>query len=103
MAVRVIMERRVRLGNEMELNDLLREVRARALRQPGYLSGETLVSAEDPAYHLVISNWLTLKDWQAWELKPERQELIQKINALLLIPPRTTIWLEGAGVAVPGV
>jgi len=100
MAVRVLMERHVVQGRELELNALLRELRAKALKQPGYLSGETVVSADDPSLHLVISNWFTIKDWQGWERNPERQEFIEKINSLLETPPKTTVWLEQAGVAV---
>ena len=40
--VRVIIERRCRPGKEAELETLLVELRTRAMRQPGYISGETL-------------------------------------------------------------
>ncbi len=103
MAIRVMIERHVAPGRERELNVLLRELRARALMQDGYISGETLVSLEDPFTHLVVSTWLTLKQWQTWESTSERQQFLQRINTLLLGPPRTTVWQDQGAIAAPGV
>jgi antibiotic biosynthesis monooxygenase (ABM) superfamily enzyme len=94
MTIKVIMYRHVNPGRELELYELLVELRSRALRRPGYISGETLVLASDPSLHLVISNWSTLKDWRDWEFHKERLEVIEKINSLLKSPARTEVWLE---------
>ncbi len=102
MAIKVIMSRHVNIGWEPELDQFLVELRARALRQPGYISGETLVLASDPSVQLVISTWMTLKDWRDWEHHPERLEVIDKVNAILLSPARTEVWLE-RGAAPSGV
>ena len=94
MAIKVIMSRHVSLGHEYELHELLVELRSRALRRPGYISGETLVLASDASFHLVISTWSSLRDWRDWEYHTERMELIKKINALLDSPAKTEVWLE---------
>ncbi len=94
MAIKVLMSRHVNTGREAELEELLVELRARALKQPGYISGETLILASDPSIHLVISNWSTLKDWRDWEHHQERLEVVDKVNSLLTSPARTEVWLE---------
>ena len=50
MAIKVLMSRHVNTGPEVELEELLVELRARALKQPGYISGETLILASDPEH-----------------------------------------------------
>lgn len=102
MAIKVIMSRHVKPGHEYELHELLVELRSRALRRPGYISGETLVLASDASYHLVISSWSSLGEWRDWEYHPERMELISKINALLTTPAKTEVWLD-RGAAVSAV
>lgn len=92
MAVKVVIERQVKKGKEKELNELLKELRIRAIKQPGYISGETLQGLEDISHHLVISTWASDKHWKAWENNPERREMLARIEPLLTAPPRTTLF-----------
>lgn len=94
MTIKVTIKRHVQRGKEAKLNSLLIELRSRSLRRSGYLSGETLVSAADPSVHLVIGSWSTLDDWKAWENHPDRQELIAKINDLLVSPAEAEVWSQ---------
>ena len=64
MTIKVIMSRHVNPGREHELYELLVELRSRALRRTGYISGETLVLESDESLHLVISNWSSLREWR---------------------------------------
>lgn len=52
---RVIVERHCKPGKEAELEKLLLELRIKAMNQFGYITAETLRSANDPAHWLVIS------------------------------------------------
>ncbi|MBI4299947.1 MAG: antibiotic biosynthesis monooxygenase [Chloroflexi bacterium] len=94
MAVRIFIERTAKSDKRADLSVVLRELRGRALHQPGYISGETLVSATNPARFLVMSIWFTLSDWDAWESHPERREITDKIRPLLVSEPKTEIWME---------
>jgi hypothetical protein len=51
--IKVIIERQLKPGKEVY--SLLRELRAAAIHQPGYVTCETLVSNEDRSDILVIS------------------------------------------------
>jgi len=90
--VKIIIERRCKPNKDTELESLLVELRTKAIHQRGYVSGETLRSADDPSLWLVISTWLDVNLWKAWEASPERQETISKIELLLTIPEKVSIF-----------
>ncbi len=83
MAVKIIIRRKVSKGKEAQLLPLLLQLRAKAVTQPGYVSGETLRNASDPEDYLVISTWKSLEDWKAWEANRVRAEILNKIDSLL--------------------
>jgi heme-degrading monooxygenase HmoA len=80
--IRVIIERRFQAGRETELENLLVELRSRAMAQPGYVSGETLRSLDDPSLWVVLSTWLNASLWKAWEASPERKEIEDRIGRI---------------------
>ena len=90
--IKVIIERHCKPGKEVALGGLLIDLRTKGLRQPGYVSGETLVSVEDPRNYLTIGTWTRLEFWKAWENSQERAELAQMIDALLAEDPRQSIY-----------
>ena len=94
MTVKVIMERAVNPAQQGELLLLLRQLRARAVAQPGYVTGETLPSVDKPGTHLVISTWHSLQDWRAWENNPERRQISAKIEPLLTTPSKAGVFVE---------
>ncbi len=57
MLVKVLIKRKVTQEKEAALLDLITQLRTLASRQPGYISGETLRSADNPEEYLVISTW----------------------------------------------
>jgi heme-degrading monooxygenase HmoA len=90
MAVKILIERKVKPAGEKEYNAIIREVRSRAIHAHGYISGETLCSIEDPSVHLAVSTWNSLEDWQRWADSPERRALQQRIDAVLEAPTKIT-------------
>ncbi len=59
---------------------------------PGYITGETLASTEDPSIIAVLSTWRSLDDWKAWKISEPRDKLYQQIEPLLLEKPKVTIY-----------
>jgi heme-degrading monooxygenase HmoA len=72
------------------------ELRALAVRQPGYISGETFFHLERPEECLVISRWTAMEHWLQWTKNPGRIELHQNINGHL--ETRTTHEIYGIGL-----
>jgi heme-degrading monooxygenase HmoA len=83
MAVKVIIERRVTKGKDMDLANLMRDLRAKAMFTKGYISGETLRDHEDPTLYITISTWKSYEDWKAWEESEVRKEMQAKIDTVL--------------------
>jgi len=83
MAVKIIIRRKVSKGKEAQLLPLLVQLRAKAVTQPGYISGETMRNANDPEDYLVISTWKSVEDWKVWEGNRARTEILTKIDSLL--------------------
>lgn len=93
MSIRVLMTRKLpRLAGEMEaellpqLVPLLNELRSIAMRQPGYISGETMRNVSDPSEYLVISTWKSVEDWQRWFADGRRATLEGKVDMILGSP-----------------
>lgn len=83
MAVKVILYRRVPVERSADLKPLLLQLRALALRQDGYISGETLMNSEDPEEYLVLSAWDSEEHWDEWFHNEERAAVQRQIDELL--------------------
>lgn len=81
--IRVIIERHLKEGKREDLIPLLMKLRTEAIHHPGYITGETLVSTEDPSVITVLSTWRGLDDWKAWEKSEPRIKLYWQIEPLL--------------------
>ena len=93
VAIRIIIDRKVKKGKESEFARMLRELRSKAIPSKGYISGETLRAQGDPHNYIVISTWQSLEDWKTWEKQPERKEIHARIEKLMSRPTKTTIYL----------
>lgn len=82
MIVKVIIKRDVVEGKENEFFQRLKSLRALALNQKGYITGETLINTESPSKVLVISKWESLEDWEAWKSNPQRKEVESTLSTL---------------------
>ena len=92
MAVRVLIEREIEPGHELQLHHLLLQLRAKAMQVKGYISGETLRALDDPNRFLVISTWSTLDEWKKWENNSDRKRIQEEINRCLRTAERTSVY-----------
>jgi len=83
MAVKIIITRTIHEGQIEDLTPLIRKLRTLAAQRPGYISGETLRSVDNPGEYLVISAWNSVEDWKEWEVCKERNSIQSQIDALL--------------------
>ena len=90
--VKVLLERTIKGKHVSTIVRLLRQIRVLAMQQPGYISGETLHAVHDPNHYLVISTWENLRDWKGWEKDPQRQDIVNNIEALLSSPSRVSVF-----------
>ncbi|MCW5891235.1 MAG: antibiotic biosynthesis monooxygenase [bacterium] len=81
--IRVLIERRVRRGRGPAYEHLQRELRFEALREHGYLTGETWRDLDDPDHYVVISTWRHRADWEGWVAAPARQAVLERLSSLV--------------------
>lgn len=85
--VRVIIEHQAKDAKAAErIIEVVRELRNEAIKQPGYITGETLVNAEDPCNVLIISTWQKVENWKSWDTSEKRTKITQEIHPLLSEP-----------------
>ena len=75
MQAKILIKRKFISGKKNEIIALLKELRSRALQQPGYISGETLSSVDHPQTLMVIGTWQNMESWQNWKENNTRQTL----------------------------
>ncbi len=90
--IKVFLTRRVRAENYERVMGLLTDLRAVALHQPGYVTGETVVRGDDPIEVVAIGTWLAEEHWQAWSTSKERLEIEDMIAPLLAGEPSAAIY-----------
>jgi heme oxygenase (mycobilin-producing) len=83
MSIKVIILRRGEPEKFALLKPLLVRLRALAMKQPGYVSGETYLNLYNRGEYLVISTWSSLEQWEDWLTHPERAEVQSEIDELL--------------------
>ena len=67
MAVKVLIKRKFKDESLKLAARLLINNRNGAMRQPGYISSETLQRLEDPSQVTVVSMWQDIEAWEAWK------------------------------------
>ncbi len=96
MLVKVLITRRIKQGAEVDALVTLNSLRARAMDQPGYISGETLVGYEDRRKLIVISTWDSLEHWQRWKEDPARTQVEALLEPHLMEPTAYEVVIPGA-------
>jgi len=91
MAVRIIIDRRVKKGKEADFAKLLRKLRSQAIFSKGYISGEMLRVRDDPLHYIVISAWQSVADWEKYEKIPETRKIHASIEKLMTRPTKVKI------------
>jgi heme-degrading monooxygenase HmoA len=81
MAVGVLIKRVTKPGIDAKvLLPHIVELRALAVRQPGYISGETFFNLDRPEECLVIGRWTSIEHWKKWQMDARRIELDKNIQ-----------------------
>jgi heme oxygenase (mycobilin-producing) len=83
MSVMVVIKRVFRMDKTSELIPLLKELRERSEKQPGFISRVTYSKLNDPGECIVINEWQTADDWINWMNLKETTELQWKIDSLI--------------------
>jgi len=80
MQAKILIKRKFNKGKKREIIALLKELRAMALQQPGYISGETLSAVDQPQTLMVIGSWQDMESWHNWKENVTRKTLEQMLT-----------------------
>jgi heme-degrading monooxygenase HmoA len=83
MTVKIMIKRKVSADKGVKLKDLIMQLRSLSIKQPGYVSGESLKSVARPDEYLVVSTWESDNAWKAWLGSKERATIQEQIDTLL--------------------
>jgi len=83
LAVKILIKRSVPAHKAPQVIPILQQLRALAMSQPGYISGETLQSVDNSEEYIVISTWQSVDNWQQWATSRTRMKLQNQIDAAL--------------------
>lgn len=83
MSVKILIKRHVPESVHHDLVNLLQRMRSLTLKQPGYISGQTLQRMDDHTEVIVDSHWRSAEEWNNWFQNPERSALQAEIDELL--------------------
>jgi heme-degrading monooxygenase HmoA len=83
MPIQVIIKRKWQIDKPEALIPLLIELHSLAKKQPGYISGETLRSLDNPEDYMVVSNWETVDDWKKWLQSKKRRDFQGRVDSLI--------------------
>ncbi len=98
--IKILLERKVEKKKLDALVAKLNDLRALALRQPGYIAGETFFKEEDPVDVLVISTWLSEDYWEAWTNSEKAIEINDSINSLIIGEAEINTYYTAQGVGI---
>src|SRR3989304_4586620 len=74
------------------LLNILKEVREKIFKFPGYITSEHLINVKDPTNLLVISTWQNVERWNAWVNSEVRKKLEERIKAKLTRPLKIHVY-----------
>ena len=93
MAIGVLIKRIMKDGVDAKtLLPYVIDLRALAVRQDGYISGETFFNLKRREECLVISRWTSLEHWQRWEKDRRRIEINKEMDKQLIVETEYNIY-----------
>ena len=99
MSFKIIIERKFKESPVSENLRNIENLRIKALRQRGYIGGETVVNFDDNREVLVISAWSTVDDWRTWLNSQERAKLENELSPHLEEPGKIRAFMPSADYA----
>jgi len=80
MSAKIIIERKFKEAPTPENFRVINDIRRKAMRRKGYISGETLADF-DTNHVVVLSTWSSLGTWKGWVNSAERKALEKELTS----------------------
>ena len=83
----------LREGAGPEWDQAMRERLQVVQERPGWVGGQVLEPAGDPARRVVVGTWNSRDDWERWHQDPAFRSTRQRLDELE-VGPRQQLWHE---------
>ncbi|MEW6139119.1 MAG: antibiotic biosynthesis monooxygenase [Thermodesulfobacteriota bacterium] len=91
MPVTVLIDRTFKPEGLQKAYEVIVKLRSLATLEPGYISGQTLVSTTNPNRLVVMSTWATVQNWNQWRDSELRKQQVQKLEPLSESPEKVDV------------
>jgi heme-degrading monooxygenase HmoA len=81
--IKVIIERNIAEGLELNYVDAIRTTLKAVLEAPGYISSQSLTDIHRPNHRLIVTNWTSVEAWEKWQSSQERKKALADITPIL--------------------
>ncbi len=95
MIAKILIKRQFQKDSDRQILPILQKMRAAAMSQTGYISGETLTNYENPQRVTVISTWQNMDSWVRWKSSPERTKLESMLEVFQVGPTEFEAFVSG--------
>lgn len=92
MEIKIVIIRKISEDQQSFVEPLLLELHTLAWKSEGYISGETLISVENPEERIVVSSWKSYDDWDNYRNNESVKELHSKVDQILGKPTKHRIY-----------
>ena len=96
MSIKILIERCFKEPVNPDILKVVEDIRIKALRQRGYIGGETVVNVDDRRELMVISLWSNVEDWKQWYEGKDWQEQEKQLAPHLAGPVTIKTYMPGA-------
>lgn len=81
--IKVIIERNIAEGLELNYLDAIRTTLKAVLEAPGYISSQSLTDIHHPNHRLIVTNWTSVEAWEKWKHSQQRKNALADITPIL--------------------
>jgi heme-degrading monooxygenase HmoA len=93
MSTKILIERKFKEPVTPDVLRIIEDIRIKALRQRGYIGGETVINKDNHHELMVISLWSNVQDWQTWYDGKDWKELEKELAPLLAEPVTVRVFI----------
>ncbi len=83
MSVMIVIKRVFRMDQTKQLVPLLKKLRAKSEKQPGFISRTTYSKLNDPGEFIVIMEWETVDYWMKWMDHKDAKDLQWQVDSII--------------------
>lgn len=91
MPVTVLITRELKKDCIPKAFEVIVKLRSLATLEPGYISGQTMVSVKNPNKIVVMSTWENVGRWEDWQASELRNEYTAKMDSLTASPEQVDV------------